>query len=410
MRQGRRDRRAPGLWDPGNERDACGVGLVVTGLLFLPRRREERRLCRETVAQVLASRGLPLLAWRKPPLLARALGEKARGSCPAISQLFVGRPEGLSGEEFERRLYLARKEMERHLKSFVPERFSVVSLSHRTLVYKALVRGVDLAAFYRDLESPLYETAFALFHQRYSTNTSPSWALAQPFRLLAHNGEINTIAGNRARMRAREASFAAAGERARLELLPLIEERTSDSGNLDNAAELLVRSGRSLPHAMTMLLPPAWENDHELEPDVRAFYEYHSGLMEPWDGPALVVFSDGRVAGAAMDRNGLRPARTVETRDGLYLLASEAGVAAVEEQSVVRRGRLGPGDVVAVDLTSGNLSGPEEIRALLSAQAPYRQWLRSRSSVREGVSISDSCQDAAAFPPAERIRRWKAFG
>jgi glutamate synthase domain-containing protein 2/glutamate synthase domain-containing protein 1/glutamate synthase domain-containing protein 3 len=476
MRHGKRERRAPGLWDPGNERDACGVGLVVdrsggqgrrvlplaltalerlahrgavdadgrtgdgagvstqiphalledefaqrgerlperglfaTGLLFLPRGREERRLCRKTVAQVLASRGLPLLAWRKPPLLARVLGEKARGSCPAILQLFVGRPDGLSGEEFERRLYLARKEMEGRLKSLVPDRFSVVSLSHRTLVYKALVRGVDLAAFYRDLENPLYETAFALFHQRYSTNTSPSWALAQPFRLLAHNGEINTIAGNRARMRAREASFAAAGERARLELLPLIEERTSDSGNLDNAAELLVRSGRSLSHAMTMLLPPAWENDYELEPDVRAFYEYHSGLMEPWDGPALVVFSDGRVAGAAMDRNGLRPARTVETRDGLFLLASEAGVAAVEGQSVVRRGRLGPGDLIAVDLASGYLSGPEEIRALLSAQAPYRQWLRSRVSLSEGVSTSDARQDAASFPPAERIRLWKAFG
>src|ERR1700693_3380323 len=235
-----------GLWDPGKERDACGVGLVVdrrggrdrgvppleeecarrgeklpepglfaTGLFFLPRREGERRSCLQTVSRVLSSRGLPVLFWRKPPLRERALGEKARGSCPAIAQLFVGRPDGLSGEQFEGRLYLARKEMERRLRPLVPDRFYVVSLSHRTLVYKGLVRGVDLAAFYSDLENPLYETPFALFHQRYSTNTSPSWALAQPFRLLAHNGEINTIAGNRARMRAREASFAAGRRRRR---------------------------------------------------------------------------------------------------------------------------------------------------------------------------------------------------
>ncbi len=473
MLDGKRGRPEAGLWDSGDERDACGVGLVVdrggvqrrrvlslalaalgrlshrgavdadgrtgdgagvttqiphalladefarrgerlpepglfaTGLLFLPRRPQVRRACRETVVEVLASRGLKLLAWRNPPLSDQALGEKARGSRPWIAQLFVGRPEGLSGEEFERRLYLARKEMERRLDRFLPDRFCVVSLSHRTLVYKALVRGVDLAAFYRDLENPLYETAFALFHQRYSTNTSPSWALAQPFRLLAHNGEINTIAGNRARMRARQASLAAAGEPGRLELLPLIEERTSDSGNLDNAAELLVRSGRSLPHAMAMLLPPAWEHDRELQPDVRAFYEYHSGLMEPWDGPALVVFSDGRVAGAAMDRNGLRPARTVETRDGLLVLASEAGVAAVEQESITRRGRLGPGDLIAVDLASGDLSESREIRALLSAKASYRRRLRS---CRRGVPTADASDDVATLPPADRIHLCKAFG
>jgi glutamate synthase domain-containing protein 2/glutamate synthase domain-containing protein 1/glutamate synthase domain-containing protein 3 len=462
-----------GLWDPEEERDACGVGLVVdrrggrdrgvlplaltalarmshrgavdadgrtgdgagvttqiphaildeefarrgeklpepgffaTGLLFLPRRAQERRSCRETVSRVLSSRGLPVLSWRRPPLSEQALGEKARGSCPAIAQLFVGRPDGLSGDEFERRLYLARKEMERRLRPLLPDRFCVVSLSHRTLVYKALVRGADLAAFYPDLENPLYETAFALFHQRYSTNTSPSWALAQPFRLLAHNGEINTIAGNRARMRAREASYAAAGEQGRKELLPLIEERTSDSGNLDNAAELLLRAGRSLPHAMTMLIPPAWENDHALAPETRAFYEYHSGLMEPWDGPALVVFSDGLIAGAAMDRNGLRPARTVETRDGLFLLASESGVAAVEESTVARRGRLGPGDLVAVDLASGDLLTTAEIRAQLSALAPYLQRLRAR---RRGLSTRDPAEDAPVLPAADRVRLCKAFG
>ncbi|HLN59245.1 MAG TPA: glutamate synthase large subunit, partial [Thermoanaerobaculia bacterium] len=469
MRQGK----PSGLWNPDNERDACGVGLVVdrdgshgrrvlplalaalarlshrgavdadgrtgdgagvstqiphallaeeftrrgkrlperglfaTGFLFLPRPREERRACRETVARVLASRSLTLLAVRKPPFSERALGEKARGCRPAIEQLFVSRPEGLTGEEFEERLYLARKEMERRLRRFLPGRFCVVSLSHRMIVYKALARGVDLPAFYGDLSNPLYETRFALFHQRYSTNTSPSWALAQPFRLLAHNGEINTIAGNRARMRAREASISAEAEPGLRDRLPFIEERTSDSGNLDNAAELLLRTGRSLPHAMTMLLPPAWEQNDELAPEVRAFYEYHSGLMEPWDGPAFVVFSDGRIAGAAMDRNGLRPARTVETRDGLYLAASEAGVAAVEEESIARRGRLGPGDLIAVDLGSGELMGTEEIRSTLSAQAPYRQMLPP--GLRKSPD-SGTASQGAALPPEVRLARCKAFG
>ncbi len=384
-------------------------GAFATGLLFLDRERRVRALCRETVSRVLASRGLEPLAWRRPPLRESALGEVARGSRPAIEQVFVGRPEGLAGDEFELRLYLARKEIERRLRRFVPDRFSVVSLSHRTIVYKALVRGVDLAAFYGDLANPMYETAFALFHQRYSTNTSPSWALAQPFRMLAHNGEINTIAGNRARMRAREASLAASGDRRRQDLLPLLEDRTSDSGNLDNAAELLVRTGRSLAHAMTMLLPPAWENDRGLPPRVRAFYEQQAGLMEPWDGPALAVFSDGRVAGAAMDRNGLRPARTVETEDGLYLTASEAGVAAVEDEAIARRGRLGPGDIVVVDLESGELSGPEEVRARLSAHAPGRRSLRPR---RRGPTTPDAPAEAGAVPPApaERLPLCKAFG
>jgi glutamate synthase (NADPH/NADH) large chain/glutamate synthase (ferredoxin) len=381
-------------------------GGFATGLLFLSRQPRVRALCRQTVSRVLASRGLEPLAWRKPPLRESALGEVARRSRPAVEQVVVGRPEGLSGDEFELRLYLARKEIERRLRRFVPDRFSVVSLSHRTIVYKALARGVDLAAFYEDLESPLYETAFALFHQRYSTNTSPSWALAQPFRLLAHNGEINTIAGNRARMRAREASIVAAGDWRR-ELLPLLEARTSDSGNLDNAAELLVRTGRSLAHAMTMLLPPAWENDRSLAPQARAFYEQQAGLMEPWDGPALAVFSDGRTAGAAMDRNGLRPARTVETEDGLYIVASEAGVAAVEERTIARRGRLGPGDIVTVDLESGDLSGTEEIRERLSSGIPGRRRLRSR---RRAPAVPDTVAAAGAVSEAERLRLCKAFG
>jgi glutamate synthase (ferredoxin) len=382
-------------------------GCFAAGLLLLPRRRDDRRACTATVERVLATNGLPLLAWRRPPVRDEALGQKARACRPGLLHLLVGRPDGIAEDAFEARLFRARRQMERRLAAFAPESFSVVSLSPRTLVYKALVRGVDLPAFYPDLGNPLYETSFALFHQRYSTNTSPSWALAQPFRLLAHNGEINTIAGNRARMRAREAAIAAAGGRRRGWRPPLLEGCRSDSASLDNAAELLVRSGRSLLHTMTMLLPPAWEKDGELEPGVRAFYEYHAGLMEPWDGPALAVFSDGRIVGAAMDRNGLRPARTLEMRDGLFLLASEAGVAAVEEQSVSRRGRLGPADLVAVDLATGEIAGTQAIRARLAAAAPYARWLRTRRNPPRPVVL---LRKTEAPRPIETLRLLKAFG
>ena len=381
-----------------------GPGLFATGLVFLPRSAGKRLFCRAAVARVLASNGLPLLAWRKPPLDPGALGEKARRSQPEIAQLFVGRPPGIRGDEFERRLHLARKAMERDLEKFLPDRFYVVSLSARTLTYKALVRGVDLPAFFRDLSNPFYETPFALFHQRYSTNTSPSWPLAQPFRLLAHNGEINTIAGNRARMRARETSIVAGRHRAAAGLLPLLERRTSDSGNLDNAAELLLRTGRTLPHAMTMLIPPAWENDGELSAEARSFHEEQAALMEPWDGPAVVVFSDGRIAGAAMDRNGLRPARTVETRDGLYLVASEAGVAAVGEETIARRGRMGPGELIAIDLESGERLGLAELRSGLVAP-PAAGRRRSRRSAPPGEPPPDT-----PLPATDRLPLCRVFG
>ena len=381
-------------------------GRFAAGLLFLPRREDHRRICRQTVERVLRERRMPVLAWRKPPVNEDALGATALRSAPVLAHVFVARPDGMGPEEFERRLFLARKEIDRRLRLFLPESFSFVSLSHRTLVYKALVRGVDLPQFYEDLSNPLFETAFSLFHQRYSTNTVPSWARTQPFRLLAHNGEINTIEGNRARMRAREAAIGARGRPEEAALLPLLDSETSDSANLDNAAELLLRTGRPLLQAMSMLLPPAWEKDAELPAGVRAFFEYHAGLLEPWDGPALVIFTDGRIIGAAMDRNGLRPARTIETRDGLFLLASEAGVAAVEEESIVRRGRLGPGDVVALDLSTGELSHREQVRAGLAAAEPYGEWVRTLRSPALGPS------PAAAEPPpsSERVRTWKAFG
>ena len=385
------------------------AGRYAVGLVFLPPRDHERRVCREAIARLLGAAGLPLLGWRKVPIREEVLGPRARASRPAIAHLMVGRPGGLSDDEYEGRLFLARKAMERHLRLFSPERFSVVSLSHRALVYKALVRGVDLADFYPDLGNPQFATAFALFHQRYSTNTLPSWALTQPFRVLAHNGEINTISGNRAHMRSREAAIAAGGPPERKALLPLLQGSMSDSASLDNAAEQLIRAGHSLLQAIAMLLPPAWENDTELAPDVRAFFEYQAGRMEPWDGPALVLFTDGLTVGAATDRNGLRPARYVETRDGLFALASEAGVVDVAEENVRSRGRLSPGDILAVDIREHVVLERSDIHARLAAAKPYRQWLethrrRATPTAGRGRAASDGVR------PSEDVRVLKSFG
>jgi glutamate synthase (NADPH/NADH) large chain/glutamate synthase (ferredoxin) len=385
------------------------AGSLAVGLFFLPSGEDERRVCRESVTRALRDGGLPLLGWREVPVREEALGPKARGSRPAIFHLLVGRPEGLTDGEYETRLFLARKEMERRLCPFLPERFAVASLSHRTLVYKALARGVDLAGVYPDLENPLFATAFALFHQRYSTNTLPSWALTQPFRVLAHNGEINTIPGNRARMRSRGAAIAAGGRPEQKALLPLLQEGMSDSANLDNAAELLTRTGHSLLQSIAMLLPPAWENDPDLPRDARAFFEYQAARMEPWDGPALVVFTDGLTVGAATDRNGLRPARTVETRDGLFALASEAGVVDVAEDNVFSRGRLQPGDLLALDLEEHVVLERTAIHARLAAGKPYRQWLEANA--RPGIlAARRGAPSAFGGGPSCSVPVLKAFG
>ncbi len=316
---------------------------------------------REPLAASLAAHGLTLVRWREVPIVESVLGPKARSCRPGIAQAIVARAEEMDDDEFERRLFAARKDAERRDGTYI------VSLSHRTIVYKALVRALDLAAFYTDLRQPDYATSFALFHQRYSTNTIPSWPMTQPFRMLAHNGEINTIAGNRNWMAARG--------------MPLTRG-VSDSSSLDEALSLLTMNGRDATHGVTLLIPPAWENDRELDEAQRAMFEYQSCLMEPWDGPALVVFADGRYTGAALDRNGLRPARYLLTRD-VVVVASEAGVLDVLERDVVRRGRLGPGEMVAVDLASGKFM--ENIRQQLASRHPYREWVvERRAPARRG--------------------------
>src|SRR5881396_482632 len=298
-----------------------GVGpveRVALGMFFLPPSGVDEAV--DLIESALVSLGMSVLGWRVVPVDAGVLGPLAAASQPAIRQVFVGPPSGpANAQAWERRLYLARRVIERRAANAGLEIF-VCSLSCRTVVYKALLVGTELPHFFADLRSPLFETGIAVFHQRYSTNTLPSWPLAQPFRLLAHNGEINTLWGNRNAMLAREPALAAPAWERDVELLkPVIWEDGSDSTSLDNALELLVRSGRDPVHALMMLLPEAWERIPDMPPALRSFYEYHAGLMEPWDGPAALAFSDGVVAGSALDRNGLRPCRYKVTRDNVVV-------------------------------------------------------------------------------------------
>ncbi|MDF1523903.1 MAG: glutamate synthase subunit alpha, partial [Trueperaceae bacterium] len=299
------------------------------------------------IEAVLGEGPLQVLAWRDPPVDDGALGKDARARRPVMRQVLVQRPAGLDALGYERLLFLMRKRIERRLRAAGLGRVYVPSFSSRTIVYKGLMVGDALATFYRDLADPDYATALAIFHERYSTNTLPRWSLAQPFRFLAHNGEINTLQGNVNFMRSREPVLRSEvfGD-AMAELMPIIEEGGSDSAALDNAFELLTLAGRDPLHALAMLVPEAFENDDAMDPDLRGFYEHHATLMEPWDGPAALAVSDGRYAIAALDRNGLRPQRYAITDDGLVIVGSEAGMVPLPDRTVVERGRLGPGQML----------------------------------------------------------------
>ena len=317
---------------------------------------------REIVAESVAAAGLDLVEWRTVPVDSESLGEQARASQPAIWHGLIARPD-LDPDAWEHRLYLARRHAERRAEE-QGVRMYLPSFSSRTLVYKGLMAGTRLADFYLDLQDPACESRLAVFHQRYSTNTMPDWRLAQPFRMLAHNGEINTITGNRAWMRAREAELEA-------ELQGAIWPEGSDSASLDNALELLVHRGWEVSEALMSLVPDAWEGRGDLAAAVRDFYRYQSIRFEPWDGPAALAFSDGVVVGAALDRNGLRPLRWQRASDGLVAAASEAGVVAMEPESVVERGRLGPGQMLLVDTRDGSLLRNDEAKERAAARHDY---------------------------------------
>jgi glutamate synthase (ferredoxin) len=357
----------------------CAPGALAVGLVFLPDDELAASTARGLVELVLAECGLMTCRWRSVPIDESALGAVALRTRPRLAHALVPRPAGLSAETFEAQLITARRTIELRAQYAGLDELYVASLSHRTLVYKALVRATDLAACFPDLRDPAYETAFALFHQRFSTNTAPSWRMTQPFRLVAHNGEINTIEGNRRWMRARATQLSSFVDRKRSPLGGLrTVPGTSDSASFDDALTSVTAAGRGLAHGMTLLMPPAWESDTELPTEVRSFFDYQASLMEPWDGPALVVFSDGRVVGAALDRNGLRPARYLVTTSDLVLVSSEVGVLDVDVARVVRRGRLGPGDMLIVDVEHRTVLERGAVHRELARRLPYAQWIAQR--------------------------------
>ena len=329
---------------------------------------------RELIARACSAEDIEIATWRTLPLEPRALGEQARLSMPAIEQAILRRPLGGDAEDGERRAFRARRRIEAGARSS-GLRIYVASLSFRTITYKALCAADQLAAFYPDLADERYEAWFAIFHQRYSTNTTPTWERAQPFRFLGHNGEINTIRGNLALWRAREGRFGSEDLAPEELLRPVLDAGTSDSGILDNALELLVRGGRDLSHAAAMLIPPAWEDVVDMDPEVRDFFHFHACLSEPWDGPAGLVFSDGIRVGASLDRNGLRPLRVAVCDDGLVACSSEAGAVPTRGHGRVRRMKIGPGETFLVDPDAGGVIEDAAVKQRLSRRRPYGDWL-----------------------------------
>ena len=368
------------------------------GFAFLPHDNAYAQArAKAIIEEVVELRGLFQFGWREVPLNVLVLGEKAQLTMPRIEQVLIGRPAGMSDDEYERRLFLARNEIEARAQHDNIKNFYIASFSHRVIVYKGLVTAVSLEKFYRDLVNPDYETAICLFHERYSTNTFPTWPLSQPFRVLAHNGEINTICGNRNWMRARESELVADvwGEDVDL-LKPIIQPGGSDSASLDNAIEILMLSGRDILHAMTMLVPPAWQADEKASPELKAYYEYHRCFTEPWDGPAALLYSNGIVAAACLDRNGLRPARYKVTDDGLVTIGSEVGCAEFDDAKVVEKGRLAPGEMIAVDTKAGKLLKDAEIKKQLSTGKPYLDWINAhllRLQQIAGKTISEPTEE-----------------
>ena len=353
------------------------AGQYAVGALFLPQDRERRNDYRQRFEAIAAEEGTPVLGWRRVPTDNAGLGASALASEPAIFQVFLAHPGALeTAGAFERRLYVVRRQAERAMRAPGRAIFYVASLSHRTLVYKGMLTARQLRGYYPDLSDPDVETALALVHSRFSTNTFPSWERAHPNRYLIHNGEINTLRGNVNWMRAREALFSSRRFGDDLQkVLPIVHEDGSDSAMFDNVLEFLTLAGRSLPHAMMMMIPEPWSKHETMSPERRAFYEYHSCLMEPWDGPAAIAFTDGVQVGAVLDRNGLRPARYMVTADDLVVMASETGVLDIPPQQIVRKGRLQPGRMLLIDTAAGRIVDDEELKRLVSTEHPYREWL-----------------------------------
>ncbi|WP_075318889.1 glutamate synthase large subunit [Bacteroides togonis] len=457
------DRRKEGLYDPAHEHDACGVGMIVnlngskshelvdsalrvlenmkhrgaegadnktgdgagimvqiphefillqgipvpekgkygTGLIFLPKDPKEQEHILSIVIEEIEREGLTLMHLRAVPVNSDILGQSARETEPDIKQVFItgaGHTENL-----ERTLYIIRKKIEQRVHQ---KDFYIVSLSSRTIIYKGMVSSTQVRTYFSDLTQPYFTSGLAIVHSRFSTNTFPTWSLAQPFRLLAHNGEINTIRGNRGWMEARESVLSTPTLGNVKDIRPIVQPDMSDSASLDNVLEFFVMSGLSLPHAMAMLVPESFNDKNPISEDLKAFYEYHSILMEPWDGPAALLFSDGRYAGGMLDRNGLRPARYLITHDGMMVVASEAGVISFEAEKIKEKGRLQPGKILMVDTEEGRIYYDGELKEQLAAAKPYRQWLSANrielDTLKSGRKVANTVDDYN--------RRLRAFG
>jgi glutamate synthase (NADPH/NADH) large chain len=377
------------------------AGSYVVGNAFLPVDGAERSAVQQRASEIAHEEGLTVLGWRVVPTAPENLGNLAREAMPAIEQVYLTATVGdVSGIELDRLAFRFRKRVERECNVYFP------SLSSRTLVYKGMVTTLQLEPFYPDLSDVRFTSTLALVHSRYSTNTFPSWPLAHPFRMICHNGEINTVQGNRNWMQARQSQLESEVLGDLAPLMPICTPGASDSASFDEVVELLTLSGRSLPHAIMMMVPEAWENQPDMDPARRAFYEYHSSMMEPWDGPAAICFTDGSLVGATLDRNGLRPGRFLVTDDGLIVVGSEIGVHDVDPAKIVQKGRLQPGKMLLVDTVAGRIISDDEIKGELASSGPWREW------------IDDSRIDLEDLPEREHIvhtsssvaRRQRTFG
>jgi glutamate synthase (NADPH/NADH) large chain len=394
--------------------DLPAPGQFAAGLVFLPTNAEERQFCKDTIEKITVEQGQKLVGWRKVPVDSNAanIGPSARAVEPVIEQVFIAAADGLDAEAFERQLYVIRKRASHQLRidSGLQQAklFYVCSLSMKVIVYKGQMFSSQLMAYYPDLTAPDFESHLAMVHSRFSTNTFPSWDRAHPNRFMCHNGEINTLRGNTNWMHARHGVMQSDlfGDDLR-KLFPIIEPDCSDSGNFDNALELLLMSGRTLPEAVMMMIPEAWENHESISPEKRGFYEYHSCLQEPWDGPASIAFTDGQYIGAVLDRNGLRPSRYYVTHDDFVIMASEVGVLPVPPEKVKIKGRLQPGRMFLVDFEQGRLIPDDELKYDIASRKPYPQWLENQ---RIQLSELPDVESPEPYETAELLTRMQAFG
>ena len=387
------------------------VGEYGVGMLFLPRDETLRRRCEQIIEKTIAAEGQKFLGWRDVPVDSSVLGKVVRAEEPVIRQVIVGRGPGVASQDiFERKLYVIRKVVSSAVRALGPEArdYYPCSMSSRTLVYKGTMLAHQVGPYYLDLQDERFESALALVHQRFATNTFPRWSLAHPFRYVCHNGEINTKRGNNNWMAARRYAMHSELLGNDLDKLwPISFENQSDTACFDNALELLVQGGYSLAHAMMMMIPEAWAGNPQMDEKRRAFYEYHAALMEPWDGPAAACFTDGRQIGATLDRNGLRPARYVVTDDDLVVMASEVGVLPISDGKIVKKWRLQPGKMLLIDLEQGRIIDDFEIKEELANEHPYQEQLSRRQIVLE--DLPKTGQQVPA-DPRTLLDRQQAFG